>query len=878
MSGIGDVGTWPLTGRVEELRLIHECFGERGRSAGVAILGPAGVGKSRLAREAATAADAAGAVVRWAVGTESARGIPLGAFSQWTAGLQESPLQLASGVIEAVTAAPTGRHSVVAVDDAHLLDDLSAFVLHQLVLRRSASVIVSIRSGEPVPDAVTALWKDRHVELLELQPLSCDDSDELLCRALDGPVDPDFARRMWGFTAGNVLYMRHLVDQERTAGRLAKRDGCWVWTGTPRVSPSLLGLIEAQVGSVPERVLEVVDLVALAEPIETSMLDRLVDSSVIEEAERRGLIDITGSGVVHIGHPLYGETRRRQAGHSRLRRLRGMVAQAYATDVKQDDVDGVVRLGLLWLESDLPPDPQLFLRTAQAAAMRLDLSLIERMADASTRAGGGPEPVILLAQTFLYLDRAQEVEQLLAALDVDELDDDQLSAVIIVRSANYLWPLGQPEQSWDLIETALSKSNSAVRPALQAFRAVQLAFAARPSEAIAMAQRLDLLRLPDVPALAAATFGLVLTLGDVGRIDDAKSLAAQSHERASRSREFAYIEVWLTEIHVAAVLLAGELVDAVRVADDFNQHCADSSGFTHAISEAILGMAALGSGRLDLAQRRLTSAIAVFGAGEQSPPIQYRATIVSVETLSKLGNIAAAAEALIDMERLRHPSFAYLEADRLIAAAWEAAARGAITSATDKAGSASDYARSHGQLAREVLSLQTATHFGDKTTTTRLTELTELVQGPRVAAAAAFAIALAANDGTGLTAASTQFEAMGDLFAAADTSAHAAIAFRRQDRRGSALTAAGRAQRLAAECGGAVSIALREAAQPLPLTARAREIISLAAQGLSNREIADMLRLSIRSVEGHLYRASVKSGANSRRELSALIREFNPSR
>jgi DNA-binding CsgD family transcriptional regulator len=286
-------------------------------------------------------------------------------------------------------------------------------------------------------------------------------------------------------------------------------------------------------------------------------------------------------------------------------------------------------------------------------------------------------------------------------------------------------------------------------------------------------------------------------------------------------------------------------------------------------------MAALGCGRLDVAKRQLATAMGVFAAEDETAPVCYRSTIVTVEILSKLGDIGAAADALSDMERRRHPSSLYLEADRLLAGAWVAAARGAVTSAIATARNAADYARTHSQLAREVMCLQTATQFGDKNTAARLKELTGLVEGPRVAGAAAFAVALAAGDGAALQAASTQFEAMDDVFAAADASAHAAIAYRVQGRRGAALTASGRAQRLAAECGGAVSPALREAAQPLPLTRREREIISFVAQGLSNRQIADRLSLSIRSVEGHLYRASTRSGANTRAELSALIREFD---
>jgi DNA-binding NarL/FixJ family response regulator len=46
---------WPLTGRDEELRLVAEALGT-GDHTGIVIAGPAGVGKTRLARVAADAA------------------------------------------------------------------------------------------------------------------------------------------------------------------------------------------------------------------------------------------------------------------------------------------------------------------------------------------------------------------------------------------------------------------------------------------------------------------------------------------------------------------------------------------------------------------------------------------------------------------------------------------------------------------------------------------------------------------------------------------------------------------------------------------------------------------------------------------------------
>ena len=93
----------------------------------------------------------------------------------------------------------------------------------------------------------------------------------------------------------------------------------------------------------------------------------------------------------------------------------------------------------------------------------------------------------------------------------------------------------------------------------------------------------------------------------------------------------------------------------------------------------------------------------------------------------------------------------------------------------------------------------------------------------------------------------------------------------RTTKNAAALTASAKAQQLAAECQRADTPALRTATMPKAITARQREIISLAAQGLSNKEIVARLTMSIRSVEGHLFRASQRVGANSREQLINLL-------
>jgi DNA-binding NarL/FixJ family response regulator len=209
--------------------------------------------------------------------------------------------------------------------------------------------------------------------------------------------------------------------------------------------------------------------------------------------------------------------------------------------------------------------------------------------------------------------------------------------------------------------------------------------------------------------------------------------------------------------------------------------------------------------------------------------------------------------------------------ERFIAEAWTCAAEGATSQAISILRDAAANESERGRTAWEVVLLQTATQFGDYTTAARLAELEAQVHGPRAPAAVAHAAALAAGSGDALVDASHQYEAFGDRIAAADAAAQAVVAYRDSGLRGAAMSAFTIAQRLAAECQGAQTPALRSAMTPQSFTARQREIISLAAQGLSNKDIADRLTMSIRSIEGHIFRASQRVGANSREQLISIL-------
>jgi DNA-binding CsgD family transcriptional regulator len=322
---------------------------------------------------------------------------------------------------------------------------------------------------------------------------------------------------------------------------------------------------------------------------------------------------------------------------------------------------------------------------------------------------------------------------------------------------------------------------------------------------------------------------------------------------------------------VSALLLSGRVGDATDVAQGMCDQAADLPGTARLLGAAVSGRAALGAGRLDTACSLLGQAAEGLSASGYAIGWGFRYHVPYATALAMQGSTSEATETLAVLDKLGRP-FRSLDYERSLAHAWCAAGQGAASEAIAIVLAAAERARADGQFAAEVICLQTATQFGYRAGGPRLRELERIVEGPRVGLAAQFAEALRDGNGAELERVSRDFELMGDLIAAADTTAHAAIRYRRHQLRGSALKCSTRAEALTQQCGGASTPALRHGRERLPLTDREYEIAMLIADGLSSPAVAERLTLSVRTVESHIYRAMSKTGTASREELAALIR------
>lgn len=837
--------------------------------AGILVSGPAGVGKSRIVRDALSSLSSKGYEPRWAVGTTSARKLPLGAFAPW-AGSGSDRLQLVRGVIESVTSSRPGTTVVLGVDDVHLLDELSTFVLHQIVLRAAAKVVLTVREGETVPTEIYEIWRGGQLARLDLQPLAAGETAELMSAALGGPVDPDAATRLWKLTRGNALYLRNIVEQEIADGRIQQQNGYWQWVGDPIMPKGLVELIEARFGALSQPVGEVIDTLAVGEPLEMATLRRITDPAAIEDAHVRGLItvDKVDDGMeVRLAHPLYGEVRRARSPETRLRRLRGQVAAELASAAGSDDTRNVVRRATLILDSDQTPDADLMLRAAGGAVWLGDLRLADRLAKAAIRADGSPRAYFLRAHALSWLPAGEEAEAVLAELAGSKLTDDDRGRLAYRRALNMLWAIGDAPRAKQIIDDA-ARSNLP-RMWIDAFLTVYWFALDQPQEAIQVSKSLV---LEDLPAVAGAETAWVLAvmLAEAGQTAEAVAVANTGYTVATRFFDSPHMRFNIADAHVSALLLAGQIADGVEVAQRVHEQGTETPGAAHLIGAAIAGRAALSAGRLDSACDLLGKAAPALSASGNAMGFGYRYYISYATALAMRGGTDQAATVLSALEDVRRP-FRTLDYERSLARAWVAAGHGALTEAIGITLAAAETAAAKGQFAAEVLCLQTAVQFGDHSRASRLSELESIVEGPRAKLAARFATALSNSDGAELDSISKEFEQMGDFVAAVDAAAHACIAYRHGELRGSALNCSTRAEALARRCGGISTPALREVSEPLPLTPREREIVRLLASGLNTRQVAERLSLSGRTVEGHVYRAMTKTGVSSREELLRLV-------
>lgn len=858
-------GRWQLLDRPAEYEAIHSAL-SGGAGGGVVLVGAAGVGKTTLAR---TVTASLRSEVHWAACTESSRGIPLGAFAQWVgASGSRDPIALLSSARETILAE---ENTIVGVDDAHLLDHLSATLLHQIASDRAGRIVATVRSGEPVPDAVTSLWKDGYLQRFELHPFTKQQSVAVVESVLGGTVEGLSAEVMWASSGGNPLFLRHLVEGAVDAGTLTEVDGVWQLRGDATVPSGLAALLDNRLDQAGDDVVNALKLLALCEPLDIDALCELAGEGPVDAAELAGLIRIGRDGGqvnARFSHPLFGEVVRRRIGTASARRLRGRIA----TVLRERELDSAasrIRLAQLCIDSDQDIDSGFLVTSAKDAMFLSNLPLGERLARAAAERDNGVQPAELLSRALLWQGHPVQADEVLARFNPDELDELQLVQWAVPHLSILFWSMGDVEGAHEVIELLRERVN---HPALKLIvAATASAIAVHENEiadGIAMAEHV--LSDPEAPrqAIDFAAFAAGLAMPVAGRGGDFEPIAERT--RAVQKPTDGMIRVMVRYGDVLALTYLGELDLADQRAADYTQFSSAGQFLGWAIAKITAGLVATHRGNFPEAISSVEQALAALNA-ESSLPWRLPGRALLARAYAALGNIEEAERVLVEAKEHSGRYVALHDPQLLIAKAWLAATKGGERPAAELARAAADLAHDAGQFAAEAEALHHAARFGDRTVAPRLTELADRLQGRLAPIYARHAEAVAAADATALDVVSAEFEAAGLLLSAADSSAQAVPLHEHANHRRQSAESSARALRLATKCGGAVTPAIRSAAQPLPLTPREREIAGMVAEGLTNKDIARRLTVSVRTIEGHIYRACIKLDIAGREELAGIV-------
>ena len=865
---------WPLVGRNDELnRLLSAIWDKRG----AVIVAAAGVGKTTLATTCLQSARENGFAVASTTATRASRALPFGAFASILPPDTGSDRlfwsdhgELLRRYTRALVDDADGRPLVVFVDDAHLLDDGSATLLHQLALSGSATVLAAVRSGEPAPDPVVALWKDGPAERIEMRLLDSSAIDAVLVSVLGAPVDAASVRQFVDRSQGNPMVLRELVTGALDTGAFADEGGVLRLRGPLKPTSRLVELVALRLGELSDQERTVLELLALGEPLGSATIGELADPASVEALEHRGLVAsrLEGRRVqVSLGHHVYGDVVR--VGITALRER--AIARALAERIeavgarRREDTLLVAALRL----AGGGGGAELLLAGAVAARVRNDHSLAERLARACMDEGGGFEARLIAAELAHLQGRFEQAESELAALGSEATGDAEVARVAIVRFDNAYLLHGRVDLR--LIDEATERviePNWLAELVARRFYVTSLSSGPRATVSAGATMFVDPGRTPPI-----AVHLLAFSLLRLGRLDEAEERLDLVNERGAVPATDDRWERWALFVDRARVLIyGGHLAEAEEMLNGaYGQVVGQPVAEARAYLAGQLALLHLEQGRIHSAFLRASEAYSLFLQLGRAYSARWYLT-AAAEALALGGSSDKAEEMLGTHDCLKLPPALMNETNLLRARAWASVSRGDLTTARRQLEAAADIGEEVGDLIGSASALHDLARIGRaRQVTARLALLADEVQGSLVAARALYASALATKNSPALEKVSQDFEALGAILYAAEASAEAAAVLRHSGEVRKAPRAEQRASRLMACCEGANTPSVRSVTARVRLTPGEHATALLAAAGRTNKEIASNMQLSVRTVESNLQRVYEKLGIAGRHELGEAL-------
>ncbi|WGM21950.1 AAA family ATPase [Paenarthrobacter sp. OM7] len=887
-----------LVGRDAELELAMKILRQEGAGA-VLLLADPGIGKTALAAEIASRL-AGEMVVMRVHGSPALSAVPYGVLAPY---LLDLPVEQATSPVAILREfwaqfekrrGGQGARLLLIVDDAHDLDEGSTQILAELVTAGWARLVATGRPRPGLPTALLQLWYDGLAERLELHPLDHEGVTELAEKTLDGTVMASAADVLHSVSEGNPLLLRCLLDDSRADGNLVRRNG--VWFLTRALSGSGEGLAEV----VRNRVLrsseaerEAMYVIALSEPVPAAVLDTQVGRETVRALmDSRLVLSTNGPGSpLKMWHPMYSEALRQLVSPARSLQIRQRMVQHLIAE--PPTAEGLLRLVSWALDCGADVDDEQLLEAAFLAAKLLQnpLALAAAgkvrsealrpraravMAMVSYNDGDFGTAVRLLEEGLGYLD-ADPSGPLGAGLlwaaaraamgdsSPDIVADARTAAAALVNGLPESDPVvglvGRHAKALELAALAHEGHYAEVREGLERFGA-----ALSPEQPDFVMNRVFLL---------AIQCELLTVEGQaVEALDAGREALALLDEQAD---DLLYFSDFVLARYTLAALGAGDWGAAGTALERYSARSAMGLIVFGGDIQTLKGLSLLRQGRLEQAAELVTPAVEALRVRDPQQlknlgnALAFYAAARSGDT-ALADRLAGEQEGQAGQQAGAAAGGAYVEAlaELFTLAGQELVAKG---SGLDKLRKLPESIRLHQEPGVLLQNLVLRAELGDVQAMESIKGITPSMSGAWAAGWLSLAEAHLGADGQGFVNAGNLLAAAGMPGPAAVAFDKAALSFDAEGKRPEARQAAVLRDVSEASLGDAlVHDPSTEADRSVPLTRREQDIVALAVSGLTDRQIAEKLMVSVRTVEGHLYRSYAKLGIRRREDLGAAVR------
>ncbi|MDR6985825.1 DNA-binding CsgD family transcriptional regulator/tetratricopeptide (TPR) repeat protein [Paenarthrobacter nitroguajacolicus] len=885
-----------LVGRDAELDLATGILRQEGAGAVLLVADP-GIGKTALAAE--IAARLAGEMVVMRVhGSPALSAVPYGVLAPY---LLDLPVEQATSPVAILREfwsqfekrrGGEGARLLLIVDDAHDLDEGSTQILAELVTAGWARLVATSRPRPGLPAALLQLWYDGLAERFELHPLDHEGVTELAEKTLGGNVMASAADVLHAVSEGNPLLLRCLLDDARADGNLVRRNG--VWFLTRALSGSGEGLAEVvrnRVLRTSEAEREAMYVVALSEPVPAAVLDTQVGRDTVRALmDSRLVLSTNGPGSpLKMWHPMYSEALRQIVSPARSLQIRQRMVQHLLAE--PPTTEGLLRLVSWALDCGADVDDEQLLQAAFLAAKLLQNPLATAAAGKVRSEALRPRARAVMAMVNFNDGDFRGAVRLLEE-DLGYLDADPSGPL----GAGLLWAAARAargDSSADIVADArtaaatltagLPASDPMVGLVERHARALELAALAHDGHYAELHGGLE--RFADALAgdQADVVMNQVFLLAMRCELLTVEGQAVEALEAGrealllldEQADDLLYFSDFVLVRYTLAALASGDWGAAETALGRYSASSALGLIVFGGDIQTLKGLSLLRQGRLEQAAELVTPAVEALRVKDPHQ-LHNLGNALAFYAAAKAGDTSL-AERLSGELSARHTGAAaggaYVEA---LAELFNLAAQELVTngSGLDKLRKLPESGQLHQWPGVLLQNLVLRTELGDAQAMESIQETASSMSGAWAAGWLSMAAAHLGGEGQGFVNAGNLLAAAGMPGPAAVAFDKAALSFDAEGKRPEARQAAVLRDVSEASLGDAlVHDPSTEADRSVPLTRREQDIVALAVSGLTDRQIAEKLMVSVRTVEGHLYRSYAKLGIRRREDLGAAVRQ-----